>query len=252
MEHLPETSTGSPSTESVPPPHSESRSPSDIEAQKSYRRPGRDQQDPCLSQHRAQLSTLRIYFLLPSLTSPAMSLPLARPRIDTSSLGEALTCEDRDGLSSGSNPSESFIQWQKVERGNRVQPILQTLNDCTHQQRACPDSGLRLPGHSYCQSAVSPPGTWRHLSLPVPSWDNHRETMIAQTGTKVRFLASANMHQRKQSGSGTGWFQCWPHKQESPGLCPSWILALALPVPLSSLGGHGLSSWGTLSTASHR
>lgn len=108
----------------------------------------------------------------PSLTSPAMSLPPARSRAATSSLSAALTCDDRDRLSSGSDPRESFIQWQKVERGNRVQPILQTLNDCTHQQGAYPDSGLTgtasapagSPSHD-CQSAVSPTGTWSHLSL---------------------------------------------------------------------------------------
>lgn len=119
---------------------------------------------------------------------------------------------------------------------------------------------MTLPDHSYCQSAVSPIGTWTHHSLPgekgsylflagttMGGWGR-----IAQTGTKVRFLASANMHQGKQNGSGTRRFQCWPHKQESPGLCPSWILALALLMPLSSLGGHGLSHWVTHCTATHR
>lgn len=176
-----------------------------------------------------------------------------------------MICEDRDRLSSGSDPREPFIQWQKeVERGwgNRVQPTLQTLCDYIHtikelaQTQGCLELPLlqqahlamTLPSHSYCQSAVSPIGTWTHLSLP---WERGpylflagtsiREARTAQTGTKVRFLASANMHQRKQSGSGTGRFQSWSHKQESPGLRLSWILALPLLMPLSSLGGHGLS-----------
>lgn len=64
---------------------------------------------------------------------------------------------------------------------------------------------------------------------------------MAQTGTKVRFLASANMHQRKQSGSGTGQFH-----QDSAH--PGSDFADAL----SSLVGHGLSCWGTHSSAIHR
>lgn len=46
-----------------------------------------------------QSPALRIYFPLPSLTSPAMFLPPAWPRAATSSLGAAHNCDDRDRLS---------------------------------------------------------------------------------------------------------------------------------------------------------
>ena len=155
--------------------------------------------------------------------------PLARPRIDTSSLGEALTCEDRDGLSSGSNPSESFIQWQKVERGNRVQPILQTLNDCTHQQRTCPDSGLRLPGHSYCQSAVSPPGTWRHLSLPVPS---PLHCSVQPPGLSIEHPCIPHVAVMLFSGRLTSEMLRSSKEMLAPGL-PAWLLLLISTYKLS-------------------